>query len=344
LSCRACGEHLKFPSERETANAPTDEYAFVVPKGNEPTEANPPPIVVRGRRRARRPEPVDSPPPRILLPLVIGAALVALLGPMCLWIGAKTAGIVLIGAISLLFPLAWFLILDRIYRDRIREQLEGVRCEVMRISWQPFQGLMLDKGWKQRRRCRFYEVEYTGQDGLPRTELCAIGLWIGPLWGDEIDSCGGESDFGSGHTAQMPRFVLGAIVIFASYATFVEVRYAMSGRTVEGKITRVSQVWSFRPFRSNRSRHHPDTRFEYEFTEADGTVRQGAVDKTALQILAYGEPAMRIEYVPGARGWSRLAGDTYLVWVFVLNGFVVLLAGLKLADYFDVLGLHRQRE
>jgi hypothetical protein len=299
--------------------------------------------VVRGRRRARRPEPVDSPPPRILLPLVIGGGLIALLGPICLWMGAKTAGIALIGAVSLLFPLAWFLILDRIYRDRIREQLEGVRCEVTRISWQPFQGLMLDKGWKRRRRCRFYEVEYTGQDGLPRTELCAIGLWIAPLWGDEIDSFGGESDFGSGRNALMPYFAVGAVLIVAVTATFTELRYTVSGRTVEGKITNVSRVhWTWKWGR--RSRNAPDSRIEYEFAEADGTVRKESVVKSFLGMLARNPQPTRIEYVPGARGWSRLAGDTGMMWVFLLDGVVVLLAGLKLADYLDVFGLHRQRE
>jgi hypothetical protein len=33
-----------------------------------------------------------------------------------------------------------------------------------------------------------------------------------------------------------------------------------------------------------------------------------------------------------------------MVWVYVLAGVVVLLAGVKLIDQFDVFGLHRQRK
>jgi hypothetical protein len=331
---------MEFPSERETADAPVDEYAFVMPQEAQSTEANPPPIVVRGRRRTLRPVSVDHPPPRLLLPLAVVAAVVGMVGAMCLWAGAKTAGVALIGSISLLVPFAWVHILDRVYRDRIHQQLEALRCTVTRISWKPFQGLLFDRGWKRYGRCRFYKVEYTERDGTPKTELCAVGTCIGPLWGDEIDSFGGVSHFGSGRSAQLPFIGVGAMLIIAISATFTELRYAVSGRVVQGNITRVSEVHSTR---SRSSSHRTKTRIEYEFAEADGSIRKESVVQSSLAMLARGNQPVEVEYVPGAKGWSRLHGQTRIGWVYGLGAVVLILAAVCLLDHFDVFGLHRKQ-
>lgn len=343
MSCRACGERIEIALEEEHSGSPTDEYSIANRTVIESVENAPPPVV-RGRKRARASEraPVDRKPSRWLPALAVGAVVVALLGVACLWAGAKAAGIVLIAALFTLVPLARFFILDHIYRARIHDQLEALRCSVTRISWRPLQGLLFDRGWKRRRRFRFYEVEYSEQNGVKKTELCAIGFWIGPLWGDEIDSFGGSSDLQSGRAALLPYLGVGGLLIIAGTATITELRYAISGRIVQGKITRVTEINS-----PKDRRGQPQTsksRIEYEFTEADGTIRRESVVKTALGMLARGQQPIQVEYVPGSKGWSRFAGETRLVWVYVLAGVVVLLAAVKLLDHFDTFGLRRQRE
>jgi hypothetical protein len=193
LSCRACGGYIAISPEGVTAAVPADEYTLATRDTAYSVEKAAPPVV-RGRKRARPSEraPVERSPSRWLPALAVGAAAVALLGIVCLWAGAKTAGIVLVAALSALVPLSRFfildhIILDHIYRARIREQLGVLRCTVTWISWRPFQGLLFDKGWKLRPEFRFYDVTYTERDGAKKTELCAISFGIGPLWGDEID-------------------------------------------------------------------------------------------------------------------------------------------------------------
>jgi hypothetical protein len=131
-------------------------------------------------------------------------------------------------------------------------------------------------------------------------------------------------------------------LIMAGTATITELRYAVSGQIAEGRITRVAELNAPRDRRGKPQ--SVKSRIEYEFAEASGTVCHESVVKTALAMLARGQQPVQVEYVPGAKGWSRFAGETQMVWVYVLAGVVVLLAGVKLIDQFDVFGLHRQRK
>lgn len=269
-----------------------------------------------------------------------------LLGVACLLADARTAGIALVGAVFVLVPLVRFFVLDRLFRDRIREQLATLNCTVLSIAWRPFQGWMFGRGWKRRRRCRFYEVVYSERDGTEKTELCAVGFWIGPLWGDEIDSFGGVSDLGGGRAALLPYIGGGGVVLVALFSSVIEFRYAVSGRTAHATITRVSEVHAPQ-HRRDKQRGKPQTAktlVEYEFAEADGSIRQESVVQSSLAMLARGHQPVKVEYIPGAKGWSRLAGQTRLGWVYGLAALALILVTVRLLDRFDVFGLHRSTE
>jgi hypothetical protein len=62
-------------------------------------------------------------------------------------------------------------------RKRIRKEIEGTGGTVLKISWDPFAKLWLNRGWG-----RVYDVIYCTRDGKNVTAICRATMFSGLSW------------------------------------------------------------------------------------------------------------------------------------------------------------------
>lgn len=128
--------------------------------------------------------------------------------------------------------------------------------------------------------------------------------------------------------AKFKWLLIGVIAFLISgYYSFSEVKFAIWGRTAEATVTRTYETTeSGRRF---RKRHY--TVVEYQFAEADGTLRSER-DKVSAGTVVPGISQIAVQYLPGVADSSRLAGQTSLTSICVFVGSLIWLsvAGYKL--------------
>jgi hypothetical protein len=115
-----------------------------------------------------------------------------------------------------------------------------------------------------------------------------------------------------------------AAVFFAASAwfTFGELRYAIWGREVEARIVSVVETAEYRGRRSGGD--VPVKIVEYIFQETDGPGRREK-DRVSIDWTPPESGTVVVEYVPGRKDASRLAGKSYVVAVLVFVGSLAVL-------------------
>ena len=71
---------------------------------------------------------------------------------------------------------------DLFCRAQIYAEIASYEGTVHRIAWRPFQGAFFTRGWRNKRRYRFFHVWYEDRDGQQRAELCGMSLLFGSSW------------------------------------------------------------------------------------------------------------------------------------------------------------------
>ena len=98
--------------------------------------------------------------------------------------------------------------------------------------------------------------------------------------------------------------------------SYGELRYWMSGRDAEAVVSKSFETYG------KRGRPTNTATVEYDFVEPDGT-RRGGSDDVPLQKAPDVGDRVKVRYMPGADGKSRLAGNTR--WLAV-GGFLAACA------------------
>ena len=111
----------------------------------------------------------------------------------------------------------------------------------------------------------------------------------------------------------------GIMFLISGYYSISELRFAVSGKTIEASLTQVKQTMST----GRRSR--PRLSFEYQFAEADGKTRSER-DVVSVDWPAPTAGTVTIQYIPGVANASRLLGHSNMVWVYVFMGCSVAMA------------------
>ena len=89
----------------------------------------------------------------------------------------------IVGALAAMLGLR--LVLDRLDRGRIREELEKGGRSVLDITWNPF-----GRGWLGERSDRLYEVTYRTQGGKTVTATCKTTMYTGVYWASSTPPSG----------------------------------------------------------------------------------------------------------------------------------------------------------
>lgn len=137
------------------------------------------------------------------------------------------------------------------------------------------------------------------------------------------------------------RLLMGALILLlgSTYLSCQELKYSLWGRTASAEIIRRTNVKE--PGRGGTLR--PLVRVEYRFQDERGTTGNGKLNFAADSDVPAGM-ALPIQYLPGEPGESRLLGQRNLTPVYIMLGFVAILAGLVvklLIEARSVMSPHR---
>ncbi len=117
---------------------------------------------------------------------------------------------------------------------------------------------------------------------------------------------------------------LGVAFLVAGWSSWTEWRYLTRGRSVDADVTRLFEFSV--PTRSGRSQ--PRLGIDYRFRDADGIEHEDR-DWVSLPSELQGAVRVRVQYLPGAPGDSRLAANRAVLgpvlFVGCLVGIVVVL-------------------
>jgi hypothetical protein len=87
------------------------------------------------------------------------------------------------GALQLLIlvaiGIAWRLVVDKLDRARIREDIATRGGTVGDITWKPF-----GRGWFGEKSDRIYEVIWRDAEGQPHVSNCKTSMWSGVYWNE----------------------------------------------------------------------------------------------------------------------------------------------------------------
>ena len=123
------------------------------------------------------------------------------------------------------------------------------------------------------------------------------------------------------HELQRFKYLLVAVVVFlvSGFFAYGELRYALFARTADGVCTQVVE-------HSNYSRRGRRERLivRYRFTDTDGAVRTED-DEVRSDWPVQQSEAVRVKFIPGRPGASRLEGHSYMGAVYI---FFASLAGV----------------
>ncbi len=113
------------------------------------------------------------------------------------------------------------------------------------------------------------------------------------------------------------RLFIGAIVLFivAAAYSYAEANYLAFGVTTDAKFTKVEQVKQRKRYGGSTIRSYA----HYVFSELEGGAARKESDAVDDDWVAPETGVVRIQYVPGWPGWSRLDGHVQW-WSLVLCG------------------------
>ena len=115
--------------------------------------------------------------------------------------------------------------------------------------------------------------------------------------------------------------IIGALFVVSGFVSCTEIKYAIWGRTSEATILR---TFKFTQYRGRPWPSVPKLGVEYEFREADGTVRKESVSR-ARDWPIPADKKITIDYLPGVWRASRLSGEwNYIAVTFFAISFGVL--------------------
>lgn len=123
------------------------------------------------------------------------------------------------------------------------------------------------------------------------------------------------------------KWVLGAglMVLVSGFFSFVEFRYAISGKKTEAQLVDAKQVVTRGRWGRKRSFLH----VVYRFNDGDMGERTGMDDVSSNWPIG-NTPVVAVQYIPGATGWSRLSGNRR-DWAVIVFG--LSLCGVGWAGY-----------
>lgn len=123
------------------------------------------------------------------------------------------------------------------------------------------------------------------------------------------------------------RLILGAVALFiASCVMSVrEARYMMFGELADARVTDVKTVTRHGRYGST----YEKLKISYQFND-EGSSRNES-DTVDPYTPAHKGETISVEFIPGARGSSRLEGHTQQYWLIVFGGAMVFVgfAGVK---------------
>ena len=110
------------------------------------------------------------------------------------------------------------------------------------------------------------------------------------------------------------------VLIFSAYTTYVETRYLVFAKTVSATLVGVEEVRS-----TSRRSNEVTLRVKYTFSEPDGTKRNEA-DRMSSDWTAPSAGVVDVQYIPGKKEWSRIAGNDrlWLTLPFIICSTIVI--------------------
>lgn len=115
--------------------------------------------------------------------------------------------------------------------------------------------------------------------------------------------------------------LFGLMFLVSVYYSWQELVYVVRGNTAQAMVTETYTM------KSGRFRQHEERVLEYKFAEAGGLSRRGA-DTISMDEPVPGQ--ILVQYTPGEKGRSRIAGHVRWMWLCI---FGVAVGGLAFAIY-----------
>ncbi len=366
LKCRVCETLIRVPREvdQDVADIPSDGEPAEV--GSDRLEPLPPTPRARwkSRRNQNQQQSVSRPPhdqddfkKRLWIGLGIGLA-VAISGAVCISAGAAGIGKFLFAVVTLTVLAGVPYLSDQSRRRMIREDIERDGGTVRRISsakfwWLPGGAASLLRNLDSRRYDHeVYRVTFSDRDGRQKTQFCRVNLSSGTAWGDAPYQAAVSQEWSRRGSWEIGAILslLGLVAITGFFA-YEEISYAINGKVEVARITRVDRG-SGRTGSAGAGRRHSRSRnylaVTYQFRDTNGTDREETVRVTNP---LYASPKVgnliKVEYLPGRKGWSRLYGLNHRGWVMIAAAGTalvgVLYAVIRVLDAFDVFQLNSRR-
>ena len=124
-------------------------------------------------------------------------------------------------------------------------------------------------------------------------------------------------------TAKFKVMLVVAIVfLISAFLAWREMKYIMFAEEADAKIVRVYQFDDV----GRRGRVREKLAIEYQFKDAEtGTVRT-ETDTFPITVTPPKGPTVKVEYLKGAEGSSRVTGHSQKIWLWVCGGTLAFLA------------------
>lgn len=114
-------------------------------------------------------------------------------------------------------------------------------------------------------------------------------------------------------------FLAGFISLFFGYTSYGDLQFAFWSKTADAIVTRTDR------YPSSKGKGPPMLGFEYQFTDADGTVRSGR-GSTEVYFEPHQGQHVTVKYLPGVADSHRLLRHSSLLTVYVFIGCLGLFA------------------
>jgi hypothetical protein len=116
--------------------------------------------------------------------------------------------------------------------------------------------------------------------------------------------------------------VVGIVFLISAFLSWRELKYTMIGKQADAKLVR---VYTFQDV-GRRGRVREKIAVEYEFKDAKtGGVRSES-DTLPITAKPPKGPTVKVQYLEGSEGGSRLAGNTQKIWLWICGGTLAFLA------------------
>lgn len=124
------------------------------------------------------------------------------------------------------------------------------------------------------------------------------------------------------HETRQFKWMLAALLIFACSAFFSwrEVKYAVLGKEVDARLVRIRE-WTERSGRTTKQVWLID----YSFTDPPGTERRES-DTLPITADTPMEKTLKVQYLPGSPGLSRLPQNSRQFWILIFLGSLAFVA------------------